>query len=200
LLNNYGADIEILTAAGSGLVEQVEKGEIDSAETRAIVSVTPHYTFAAGAAFSREEVKNSFITDESFRSFPLRRDQGGFYWENRFEVGGRLFVNAGVRAELIHTPLIPADPFSGRPEFSADTIVKVNPKVSVAYALPSLTRLHASFGTGIRPPSGFDLAFTDNPRLRPERTASLDACSSSVVASAVIPNRRAQRANARFAA
>jgi outer membrane receptor protein involved in Fe transport len=37
------------------------------------------------------------------------------------------------------------------------------------------TRLHASFGTGIRPPAGFDLAFTDNPALKPERTRSFDA-------------------------
>ncbi|HVN07211.1 MAG TPA: TonB-dependent receptor, partial [Bryobacteraceae bacterium] len=34
--------------------------------------------------------------------------------------------------------------------------------------------LHTSFGTGIRPPNGFELAFTDNPALKPERTASFD--------------------------
>ena len=145
------------------------------AETRTVVSATRNYSFAVGAAFSREEVRNTFITDTGGQTFPLDRDQGGFYWENRLEFGGRLFLNAGLRAEVIHTPRIPADPFSGRPEFAADTIVKVNPKVSVAYVLPSLTRLHASFGTGIRPPGGFDLAFTDNPGLRPERTASFDA-------------------------
>ena len=37
------------------------------------------------------------------------------------------------------------------------------------------TRLHASFGMGLRPPSGFELAFTDNPALKPERTRSVDA-------------------------
>ena len=35
-------------------------------------------------------------------------------------------------------------------------------------------RLHASYGTGIRPPGGSDLAFTNNPALRPERTESYD--------------------------
>ena len=37
------------------------------------------------------------------------------------------------------------------------------------------TRLHASFGTGIRPPDGFDLAFTNNPHLKPETSISFDA-------------------------
>jgi outer membrane receptor protein involved in Fe transport len=36
------------------------------------------------------------------------------------------------------------------------------------------TRLHASFGTGIRAPNGYELAFTNNPRLKPERSVSLD--------------------------
>jgi outer membrane receptor protein involved in Fe transport len=35
--------------------------------------------------------------------------------------------------------------------------------------------LHGSFGTGIRPPSGFDIGFTNNPSLKPERTVSFDA-------------------------
>ncbi|MBI2681312.1 MAG: TonB-dependent receptor [Candidatus Solibacter usitatus] len=145
------------------------------AETRTIVSVTPNYSFAVGAAFSREQVQNTFITDVGGQTFPLDRDQGGFYWENRLQLGGRLFLNAGLRAELIHTPQIPADQFGGRPQFPADSIVKVNPKISIAYVLPAQTRLHASFGTGIRPPGGFELAFTNNPGLRPERTISFDA-------------------------
>jgi outer membrane receptor protein involved in Fe transport len=35
--------------------------------------------------------------------------------------------------------------------------------------------LHGSFGTGIRAPNGFDLAFTNNPRLKPERSVSFDS-------------------------
>ena len=49
-----------------------------------------------------------------------------------------------------------------------------SPKLSAAYVAGN-TRLHSSFGTGIRPPSGFELAFTNNPALRPERTRSVDA-------------------------
>ena len=34
--------------------------------------------------------------------------------------------------------------------------------------------MHASAGTGIRPPDAFEIAFTDNPRLAPERSRSVD--------------------------
>ena len=38
-----------------------------------------------------------------------------------------------------------------------------------------MTRLHASFGTGIRAPDGYELAFTDNPHLKPEKSISFDS-------------------------
>jgi len=96
------------------------------------------------------------------------------YLENRFEIGGRLFLNAGVRGEFFRTPSIPTDGFS-RPLFPQSSISRANPKVAAAYVLAPGTRAHASFGTGIRPPSGFELAFTNNPALQPERTRSVDA-------------------------
>ena len=75
-----------------------------------------------------------------------------------------------------------ADDSAGRPLLPPSTMVKVNPRVSAAYMLGESrggfldgTRLHASFGTGIRPPDGFDLAFTNNPHLKPERSVSFDA-------------------------
>ncbi len=37
LLNKYGVDVEILTQAGTGLVEQVEKGDLSGGTTRALV-------------------------------------------------------------------------------------------------------------------------------------------------------------------
>ena len=59
---------------------------------------------------------------------------------------------------------------------------KFNPRVAAAYMLREShggamdgTRLHASFGTGIRPPDGFNLAFTNNPHLKPETSISFDA-------------------------
>ena len=144
-------------------------------EERTVVSVTSHYTMALGYAFAREELRNTYINDPSAGVFPLERNQQGIYWENRFEFGGRLFINAGAREEIIQTGRIAADPVVGRPEFPPDTILKLNPKLAVAYALRG-TRLHTSAGTGIRPPSGFELAFdNNNPHLKPERTASFDA-------------------------
>jgi outer membrane receptor protein involved in Fe transport len=142
-------------------------------ESRTVVSVTRHYVAAFGVSEALEQVKNSFITDAAFDTFPIRRNDTAFYMENRFEFGGRLFLTAGLRGELIRTGAIPSDGFT-RPLFPAQTIAAVNPKVAAAY-VAGQTRLHASFGTGIRPPGGFDLAYTDNPALKPERTRSFDA-------------------------
>jgi len=58
----------------------------------------------------------------------------------------------------------------------------VNPRASVAYMAREtdsgsrlgMTRLHSSFGTGIRAPDGFELAFTDNPHLKPENSITFD--------------------------
>jgi outer membrane receptor protein involved in Fe transport len=61
--------------------------------------------------------------------------------------------------------------------------VKINPRVSVAFLAREgtagdglgATRLHSSFGTGIRAANGFELAFTDNPKLKPEKSVSFDS-------------------------
>ena len=145
-----------------------------SGEARTLVSVSDSYTLAAGVAFHREQVRNSSILDDRMFTFPLDRNQEGIYVENRFRVRSRLFLTAGVRAEMIQTPAIPANPMYGRPAFAAHDLSRVNPKLAAGYVIGG-TRLHASFGTGIRPPSGFDLAFTNNPALKPERTVSFDA-------------------------
>ena len=143
-------------------------------EARTIVSVTRHYVAAFGFVAGREDVKNTYISDAGFESFPIKRTDLAGYLENRFEIGGKLFLNAGVRVEWIRTPSIPTDGFS-RPLFPQNTVSRANPKLSAAYLPAQNTRFHASFGTGLRPPSGFELAFTDNPQLKPERTRSVDA-------------------------
>jgi outer membrane cobalamin receptor len=142
-------------------------------EERTVVNVAPFYTVAFGYVFSREEVKNTFFTDASSVLVPIARNEQGIYWENRFKFGKRLFLNLGARAEIIQTALIPGD--LARPEFPANTITQINPKAAIAYAVREGTSVHASGGTGIRPPDGFDLAFTNNPNLKPERTATFDA-------------------------
>ena len=143
-------------------------------ESRTIVSVSRHDTASFGVTAGREDVTNTYITDASFSTFPIKRNEFAVYAENRYEIGERFFLSAGLRAEFFRTASIPTDGFS-RPFFPQSNISRVNPKVAAAYAAPGGTRLHASFGMGLRPPSGFELAFTDNPALRPERTRSLDA-------------------------
>jgi len=151
-------------------------------ETRSVVSVKPWYTTSVGVSLTREEVKNTFLSDDQQNAFPLRRDDAGIYWENRFQASQRLFFNAGARIEIIRTPFIPENTADGRPAFAPNTIAKFNPKLAATYLLRQdgggllgSTRLHGSFGTGIRPPAGLELAFTNNPALKPERTASFDA-------------------------
>jgi outer membrane cobalamin receptor len=142
-------------------------------ESRTVVSITGHDVAAFGFSGGAEEVRNSYITDADFQMFPIRRRDLAAYAENRLEWGGHFFLNIGVRGESLHTGAIPPDGFS-RPQFPAQTINAANPKVAATYALGT-ARFHSSFGTGIRPPDGFDLAYTNNPALKPERTRSLDA-------------------------
>jgi outer membrane cobalamin receptor len=146
------------------------------AEARETVNIARFWTMAGGFVFDREEMKNTFVTDNSFRSFPLRRDNEGIYIDNHFTIGKTLFLNAGLREEIYQMPDVPAFTvsFGSRPDFPARTYSKLDPKISGAYMLQGGVRLHASYGTGIRPPGGSDLAFTDNPALKAERTESYD--------------------------
>jgi outer membrane cobalamin receptor len=150
-------------------------------EARTIVSLSRNDTLALGFSRAHEEDKNTYFTDADFNLFPMQRDETAVYLENRWALGGRLFLNAGVRGEWIQTAAIPADGYS-HPVFPATTVARANPKLAGAYvarqadrAAFGSTRLHGSWGTGMRPPTGFELAYTTNPQLQPERTRSLDA-------------------------
>ena len=135
------------------------------------------WTLAGGFAFAREEMRNTYVTDSSSEGFLLRRDNEGIYLDNHFTFFKKLFINAGLREEIYQMPFIPGDvnvyPL-GRPAFPAHTDSRLNPKISGVYTFQKDSRLHASYGTGIRPPGGSDLAFTNNPALKPERTQSYD--------------------------
>lgn len=144
-------------------------------EARGTYSFGPYVTLAGGYEFDREEVKNSLITDSSSRDFPVRRDDQGVYLEARVNIK-RFFLMAGAREEILQTPFIPGDIYNyvPRPDFPARTVTRLNPKVAGSFMLAPATRLHASYGTGIRPPGASDLAFSNNPALAPERTESYD--------------------------
>ena len=145
-------------------------------DVRETWTVTSKWTMAGGYVFSREEMKNNYVTDSLSQAFLLRRDNSGIYLENHIAIG-KLYVNAGVREEIYLQPAIPANAngYPPRPVFPAHTYSRLNPKASAAYTLRPGMRAHASYGTGLRPPGGSDLAFTNNPELKPERTRGYDA-------------------------
>jgi outer membrane receptor protein involved in Fe transport len=151
--------------------------------TRSEIAVSNQDFLVAGFEYSRERIRNTYIADASNNPFSLPRSSLAYFVENRWAPGRRLFVTAGLRVDDFRTAALPPDAFGSRPFLPATSLVKADPRVSVAYMLREgaagswfgATRLHGSFGTGIREPSGFELAFTDNPGLKPEKSASFDS-------------------------
>lgn len=145
------------------------------AEGRGTYSFGRYVTLAGGYEFDREEAKNSYVTDTSGNNFDLRRDDNGVYLELRVN-WRKFYITAGAREEIFQMPAVPADIYNyvPRPEFPARSINRLSPKIAGSYMLTPTTRLHASYGTGIRPPGASDLAFSNNPDLAPERTESYD--------------------------
>ena len=146
--------------------------------TRSEVAVSAKDFLVAGFEYNREQIKDTYIADLSGAPFLLPRTSLAAFLENRWSPTHRWFVTTGVRVDDIETRALP--PPAGLP---ATTVDKVNPRASAAYLIRDTgsanplgtTRLHASFGTGIRPPSGYELAFTTNPHLKPEESVSFDA-------------------------
>lgn len=136
---------------------------------------------SAGIEFQRERATSTFITDDSFSPIPVERSVAGYFGELRWSARDRLFVTSGVRVDDIRRDALAGfnDPFSPRPDFPSDRVVSTNPRLAAAWlARPGpawSTKLRAAAGTGIRPPDGFEIAFTDNPSLKPERSRSLEA-------------------------
>jgi outer membrane cobalamin receptor len=146
-------------------------------DARGTWKVFSFWTLAGGFAYAREEMKNTFVADANLNPFDLRRDNEGIYLDNHFSfLKNKLFLNAGLREELYQTGFIQANYYAypAVPAIPARDYSRLNPKISGVYMLQPTLRLHASYGTGIRPPGGSDLAFTNNPDLKPERTESYD--------------------------
>lgn len=148
---------------------------------RARTDATLSDTIVATGGFDiqQEQAGSTFITDASFTEVPVDRNMLGFFGELRFDPTNRLSVTAGIRGDRITREGLPGDGF-GRPTFGDETEVATNPKVSLGWFLrpaettSDWTRLRVSAATGIRPPSAFEIAFTDNPALKSERTRSVD--------------------------
>jgi len=139
---------------------------------------------SAGLEYLRERADNTFITGQTFQPVPVRRSVASAFVETRWSLGARGSVTAGARLDRIARLALEGDPspFGPRPAFDDDVVWSVNPKVSAvvhlggsdAIAAGRWTRLRIGAGTGIKPPTAFEIAFTDNPSLRPERSRSLD--------------------------
>ena len=150
---------------------------------QADVVIWSNLGLSIGSELHREGAESTFITGPDAGRVPVERRVAGAFGEMRYEAGDRLYVTAGVRVEQIRRDALLPDPnaFAPRPTFAAESFVSANPKLSVAYFLKPdtqrerhWTRLHGSVGTGIRPPDAFEIAFTDNPSLKPERNRSVD--------------------------
>lgn len=152
-----------------------------SARVQSDVAVTGHLNLSSGIEWLDEQAASSFILDASGLELPIARNNAGAFAEARFEPSARLLLAAGVRVERIHREPLAADGFGGRPRFDADTRTSLNPRIAASAwlvpadsAKPTWTRLHGSAGTGIRAPDAFEIAFTNNPSLAPERSRSFD--------------------------
>lgn len=139
-------------------------------------------SWSAGAELVRERADNTFITGRRFQPVPVRRSLGGWFGEARVPLAVRGTLVAGLRFERIQRSALEPDPndFAPRPAFDDDVTWSANPKLAVAWAVrPSTpagwTTVRAAAGTGIKPPTAFEIAFTDNPGLAPERSRSLEA-------------------------
>ncbi|MGE0812170.1 MAG: TonB-dependent receptor [Vicinamibacterales bacterium] len=182
-------DLEFRSAFGS-------RGDTRRAHGRVQVdaALTGAVGLSAGADLLREAGRSTFITAGA-AEVPVERGAAAAFAEVRWQGGGRGSLAAGLRAERITRDALAADPnaFSPRPAFDADTLVSVNPKVTAAWTLVPAspgrgrsTRLRAAAGTGIRPPDAFEIAFTDNPGLRPERSVSLEAGITQIFAGGAV--------------
>jgi outer membrane cobalamin receptor len=140
-------------------------------------------SISAGFEVQSERARSTFVTGERFQEVPIERRVAGYFAEVRQDVSPSMGITAGLRVEHIRRSALERDPnaFSPRPAFDDDVRTSANPRVSWVWAISQAdgsaarTRLHASAGTGIRAPDVFEIAFTDNPSLKPERSRSAEA-------------------------
>jgi vitamin B12 transporter len=162
-----------------------EFGDSESASRRttarfqADVAAVHGIETSVGVEVLDESARSTFITAGP-EEVPVERGLAGFFGEARWSHDSRLYVTGGLRVERITRRALAADPneFAPRPAFDDQTVVSTNPKIAAAWFVraqdANYTKLRGSAGTGIRPPDAFEIAFTDNPDLQPERSRSFD--------------------------
>lgn len=172
------AEFTLTSAGGSFPSEGYTRRQ--HVRTQTDVAATGALALSAGADWMDEEGGSTFIT-ASGQSMPVARQQLGLFAESRLHLHPRLTLVAGARGERIARDPLPGDPlgWTPRPAFPRDLRWSFNPKITAQWLVAGsdagrTTRLHAAAGTGIRPPDAFEMAFTDNDGLRPERSRSVD--------------------------
>jgi len=170
-------------------------GDSSSSTRRATLRYAADWTLANGAGLAagadvvRESGRSTFIVNRSGAEIPVERTLAGYFGEGRGALGSRVLLTAGARLDQIRRDALDGDasPFGARPDMTSDTIWSFNPRVSAVFYLtpPSAAnaaRVRTGFSTGIKPPSAFELAFTDNPGLRPERSRSTEVAIEQALA------------------
>ena len=153
------------------------------------VSANAALGFSGGFEWLGERGGSTFITSGSPGApTPIERGVLGVFGEGRWSAGDRATVTAGIRGERITRDALPGDPlaFTPRPAFPEETINSVNPKIAASFRIADSTRLRGAFGTGIRPPDAFEIAFTDNSGLRPERSKSGEFGATQTLAGSAV--------------
>ena len=140
------------------------------------LAIRPGLDVSTGVELQRERAASTFITGSAAQQIPIARVTGGYFGEARWNWRDRLHASGGLRVEHIRRADIEAA--GTRPPLPSDDFVSVNPRVSAAWIAAGTrgdyTKIRGAIGTGIRPPDAFELAFTDNPALLPERSLSAE--------------------------
>ncbi len=151
--------------------ESLYKSDLLKLDWQNNLFLRPAHTLTAGLELEEERGGSRYASESAYGPyeslFPsARAKSAGLYLLDHWEVRDRFFVTAGVRAET-HTRSGAAVTF----------------RVAPSFVIPGTgTRLKASFGTGFKSPSLYQLFApatswgpVGNPGLRPERVTGLDA-------------------------
>ncbi|MEI6670274.1 MAG: TonB-dependent receptor [Acidobacteriota bacterium] len=146
-------------------------------------ALSPKLAASVGFDATGESGDSTYVIGSSGQMMPVRRLLAGYFGEARFRPSSRLVVTAGARLEHIVRRALDEDPlaYAPRPALPEDRVVSINPRIAASYDVRTAgdsrgnwTRLHATAGTGIRPPDVLEIGFTDNAGLKPERSRSWD--------------------------
>jgi outer membrane cobalamin receptor len=178
------ADYDLTFASPFGVSASETRRAHARLQTDAVLAAG--FGMSGGVEWIRESARSSFIRSAG-SEVPVDRRVIGTFGEARWNAHERYSVQAGLRAEHITREAFVVNGFAD------DAVTSINPKVAASWlvsrSLPgskAWTRVRAAAGTGIRPPDVFEIAFTDNPNLKPERSRSLEVGVTQALASGAI--------------